>query len=118
LAQTINSAIEQCDLFVLLWSQNAQASAWVSQEIGKATALKKNILPIILDNEANLPGFIQNLKYLSLPKEPTAAIHKARNIITDAYEKKMKRIAEAAQAGKDKLALMSIGALLLWVFSK
>jgi hypothetical protein len=52
-----------------------------------------------------------------LPKESTAAIHKARNI-TDAYEKKMKRIAEAIQAEKNKLALMGIGTFLLLVFQR
>lgn len=118
LAQTINMAIEQCDLFVLLWSKNAETSAWVPQEIGKATALKKNILPLVLDDGMQLPGFIQNLKYLPIHSNPAAALEQARKIIFEAYEQKAKRAAAAAQAEKDKLAMMGIGALLFWVFSK
>lgn len=118
LAQTINTAIEQCDLFVLIWSKNAEVSAWVPQEIGKATALKKTILPLVLDEGMSLPGFIQNLKYLAVHSDPAATLQQARNIIVGAYEQKVQRAAAAAQAEKDKLALMGIGALLLWAFSK
>lgn len=118
LAKTINHAIEQCDLFVLVWSKNAEASAWVSQEIGKATALKKTILPLVLDEGMSLPGFIQNLKYLAVYNDPSDALRQARNIIVDTYEQKALLAAAAAQAEKDKLALMGIGALLLWAFSK
>jgi hypothetical protein len=118
LAQTINNAIQQCDLFVLIWSKNAEASAWVSQEIGKATALKKTILPLVLDEGMSLPGFIQNLKYLAVHSDPVAALQQARNIIVETYEQKVHRAAAVAQAEKDKLALMGIGAFLLWAFSK
>lgn len=34
LAPTIKNVIVTCDLFVVLWSRNALASEWVSQEIG------------------------------------------------------------------------------------
>jgi hypothetical protein len=122
LAQSINTAIEQCDLFVLIWSKNAEASAWVPQEIGKATALKKTILPLVLEEGLSLPGFIQNLKYLAVHRDPSTALQEARNIIVGTYEQKTQRAvaaaALAAQAEKDKLALMGIGALLLWAFSK
>ncbi|MHB8201692.1 MAG: toll/interleukin-1 receptor domain-containing protein [Acidithiobacillus sp.] len=118
LALAITTAIEQCDLFVLLWSKNAQTSAWVPQEIGKATALKKKILPLVLDDGINLPGFIQNLKYLPVHQNPTVALVQARQIIVGAYEQKNNQIAAAAQAEKEKLALMGIGAFLLWAFSK
>lgn len=118
LAQSINHAIEQCDLFVLIWSKNAEASAWVPQEIGKATALHKTILPLVIDAEIQLPGFIQNLKYLSIHQDPSRALIQARNIIVGAYEEKTRRQVAAAQADKDKLALMGIGAFLLWAFSK
>jgi hypothetical protein len=118
LAQAINSAIEHCDLFVLIWSKHAEASKWVSQEIGKATALRKTILPLVLEDGLSLPGFIQNLKYLPVHKDPADSLTKARRIIVEAYEEKARRESAAAQAEKDKLALMGIGAFLLWVFSK
>jgi len=65
-----------------------------------------------------LPGFIQNLKFLDVHSDPSEALQQARNIIVGAYEQKVQQAAAAAQAEKDKLALMGIGALLLWVFSK
>ena len=118
LGSTISQAIEQCDLFILVWSKNAQDSAWVSQEVGRAGALKKKILPLVLTEGMQLPGFIQNLKYLSVHKEPEKALAQARQIVVGAYEEKVKLESAHAQAEKDKLALLAIGALLFWAFSK
>jgi len=116
LSLTINHAIEHCDIFVLLWSYNAHTSPWVQQEIGKATAWKKRILPLVLDHGAELPGFIQNLKYLSIHTDPSA-LNQAREIIVSAYEEKMKRISDTAQAEKNNVALVALGAFLLWAFN-
>jgi hypothetical protein len=118
LALAINGAIERCDLFVLIWSKNAEASTWVSQEIGKATALRKKILPLVLHEGMNLPGFISNLKYLSVHSDPVNSLKQARDFIVRTYEEKADRESAAAQAEKDKLALMGIGAFLLWIFNK
>ena len=57
LAPTISRSISDCDLFVVLWSKNAQDSEWVSQEIGKAHALNKTILPLVLNKGLKLPGY-------------------------------------------------------------
>ena len=118
LGSTISQAIEQCDLFILVWSKNAQESTWVSQEVGRAGALKKKILPLVLTEGMQLPGFIQNLKYLSVHNEPEKALAQARQIVVGAYEEKVKLESAHAQAEKDKLALLAIGALLFWAFSK
>lgn len=120
LAPRIASAIAGCDLFVLLWSENAKASEWVPQEIGRATALGKTILPLVLSNTVALPGFIQNLKYLPVHKDPSGSLQKARSMILEEYEKKAATDAAAAKekSEKDVLALMGIGAVLLWAFSK
>ena len=118
LGSTISQAIEQCDLFILVWSKNAQESAWVSQEVGRAGALKKKILPLVLTEGMQLPGFIQSLKYLSVHKEPEKALAQARQIVVGAYEEKVKFETAHAQAEKDKLAFLAIGALLFWAFSK
>jgi len=40
----------------LLWSKNAQASEWVSQEIGTAHGSQKPILPFVLEQGLALPG--------------------------------------------------------------
>lgn len=120
LAPKISVAIAECDLFVVLWSENAKASDWVSQEIGRASALGKKILPLVLSDSVSLPGFIQNLKYLSVHKDPAGSLQSARILIVEEYHKKEALIAQAAKekSEKDALALMGIGAFLLWVFSK
>lgn len=120
---TISQAIAECDLFVVLWSQNAQDSEWVSQEIGRASALNKTILPLVLTEGISLPGFINNLKYLPVYNDPEAALAKARELIVGSYNQKDLMLAqqeEKKQKDKDReaLALMGIGAFLLWAFSK
>ncbi len=118
LRKEISEAIEECDLFVVLWSKNAQDSEWVSQEIGRAGALKKAILPLVLTEGISLPGFISNLKYLPVFDNPEKAVIKAKEFIFDSYKKKAHSLAEVKkQNGKDTLVVMGIGAFLLWAFN-
>lgn len=70
----IIKAIESCDLFLLLWSSNAQNSEWVPQEIGIAKAHRREIMPVVLHSGIGLTGFIKELKYLHWYRDPTAAI--------------------------------------------
>lgn len=117
----ISTAIEECDLFVVLWSKNAEASGWVSQEVGRAGALKKIILPLVLTKGLTLPGFISDLKYLPVYKNPVAAVAQAREIIFNSYSNKFNMLAQIEaqkQKNKDSLTLMGIGAFLLWAMSK
>lgn len=120
LAPKISIAIAECDLFVVLWSESAKASDWVSQEIGRASALAKKILPLVLSDSVSPPGFIRNLKYLPVHKDPAGSLQIARTMILEEYQKKEALVARAAKekSEKDALALMGIGALLLWAFSK
>lgn len=120
LAPKISSAIEGCDLFIVLWSENAKNSDWVSQEIGRASALQKPILPLVLTEGLNLPGFIGNLKYLPVYSNTAAALTQAREIVMAAYEQKLQLFLaqQKEQKQKDSLALMGLGAFLLWAFSQ
>ena len=121
LSDKITEAINNCDLFVLLWSANAEASGWVSQEIGHAKALKKNILPLVLNEGVEPPGFISNLKYLPVYQNPASAFQQARDIIVTSYDKKTSELADMEakqQKEKDNLVLLGAGAFLLWAFSK
>ena len=121
LAEKISSAIEACDLFVVLWSNNAEASGWVSQEVGRAGALKKIILPLVLTEGLSLPGFISNLKYIPVYKNPVASISQAREVILNSYNNKFNVLAQIEakkQKDKESLTLMGIGAFLLWAMSK
>lgn len=68
----IIAAIKNCNLFILLWSENSKESEWVPQEIGIATSEKKPILPVVPHQKISLPGFISSLKYLPLYKIRTA----------------------------------------------
>lgn len=125
LKEKISAGIEGCDLFVVLWSKNAEASGWVSQEVGRAGALKKTILPLVLAEGLSLPGFINNLKYIPVYKNKVNAISQAREIILGSYNNKISALAKIevqkqmeAQKQKESLALMGIGAFLLWAMSK
>lgn len=70
LNESILQAISSCDLFVLLWSRNSKASDWVPQEIGVARGKGRTILPIVLEDGLQLPGFISDLKYLPAFRNP------------------------------------------------
>lgn len=62
LAARILDAIIRCDLFILFWSSNSRRSEWVPQEIGVARGNMKPILPIVLEQGLELPGFIKDLQ--------------------------------------------------------
>lgn len=110
LASPISEAIKKCDLFIVLWSKSAKASDWVSQEIGIASGLNKKILPLVLEKDLNLPGFISNLKYLPLYENLQHGLAEAKKIAEKEYSKKVKSKKE-----KDStLAILGLGALLLW----
>lgn len=118
LTDVISKGIQECDLFVLLWSSNAKDSDWVSQEIGRAHALGKKILPLMLTEGLALPGFISGLKWLPVFSDPKLSLEQARDMITSEYNQKMSMVLQQEQEQKTAWALMGIGALLLWAFSQ
>ena len=81
LAPTIKNAILTCDLFVLLWSKNASASEWVSQEIGIAHGSQNPILPFVLEPGLSLPGFIKELRYVAAFQNPQQALYSLRETV-------------------------------------
>jgi hypothetical protein len=81
LAPTIKNAILTCDLFVVLWSKNALASEWVSQEIGIAHGSQKAILPFVLEQGLSLPGFIKELRYVAAFQNPQQAMYSLRETV-------------------------------------
>jgi len=65
LNDSIIKNIKESDLFILLWSKNADKSAYVKQEIGIATGANKQIIPFVLDKRAKLPAFVgENIKHI------------------------------------------------------
>lgn len=109
LSPAIIAAIKHCDLFILLWSINSKESEWVPQEIGIAKSDNKQIIPVLLQSGLNLPGFIRDLKYLDVPKDPQSAFTWLRdNVYARATERQK----------QEKLAWLALGGALLWLFSR
>ncbi len=105
----IKTAIQSCDLFLLMWSNNSRESEWVSQEIGIATSGSKNIIPVVLEPNLHLPGFISHLKYLPVHKNPEVAMSWLRdNLFQKAAEKER----------NDGLLWLGLGAAVVWLASR
>jgi len=102
-------AIKDCDLFLLLWSTDARHSDWVPQEIGVAKGAGKSIMPVVLHSGLTLPGFINDLKYLPLYKNPSGALAWLQEHLFAQARKK-----EQTEA----LVLLGVGAAILLVLSQ
>jgi len=103
-------AIRCCDLFVLLWSHDARASDYVPQEIGIAVAANKTILPVVMEDNLVVPGFIKNLKYLAAHKDWEGSF-----VWLTAF------VRENAKRQQDTEKLVALAALLIggiWLFGK
>jgi hypothetical protein len=88
LAAELMAAIQRCDLFLLLWSQNAKSSEWVPQEIGVARGAGRTIVPVVLHPGLSLPGFINDLKYLPLYEDTMAAVEWLRSDVASRVQDK------------------------------
>lgn len=109
LSATIINEIKTCDLFILLWSQNAKSSEWVPQEIGVATAAGKTIVPVLLEKELALPGFLKEQKYLSAYDDPSEALEWLTREV----------FGRATQAAKSQgLVWFGLGALFAWLMTR
>jgi hypothetical protein len=91
LGQAIGSAIEECDLFILLWSTHAKTSEWVSQEIGIAEANGKAVMPVLLHKNLELPGFLKGLKFLELYKNPEKSLDWLQEHVFEKADKKSQK---------------------------
>lgn len=109
LSENIVAAINNCNLFILLWSGNAKESEWVPQEIGIAKSLSKTILPLVLEPGISLPGFISNLKYLNAYQNPEKALEWLQSNVFKSAEEKQKT---------DGIVWLGLGAAILWLVSK
>lgn len=87
-AAEILSAIKSSDLFLLLWSDNARGSEWVPQEIGVAKGADRAIIPIVLHPGLELPGFIRDLKYLEVYRDPMASVQWLRDHVAALVKQK------------------------------
>lgn len=109
LSAELIKAIKGCDLFLLLWSSGSRSSEWVPQEIGIAKGSDKPILPVVLHEGIELPGFIKDLKYLPFYRDPEGALSWLQNNVFLRVQKKEQ---------VDGLVWLGVGAALIWLFSQ
>jgi hypothetical protein len=63
----IQAAVDQSDWIILLASRRACASPYVQQEIGRALAGSKKLIPVIWDIDPNeLPGWVNQYQALDI----------------------------------------------------
>lgn len=87
------SAIKSSDLFLLLWSKNSRESEWVQQEIGIAIAENKKIIPVALEPNLQMPGFIKDLKYLPFYNDPAKRLSWLKqNLLEQESEKRQSNL--------------------------
>jgi hypothetical protein len=102
LDQRILAEIKACDLFVLLWSGAARDSDWVPQEIGAARMVNRLIVPIVLEKNLSVPGFISNVKHLRAYENWDDAFLRLRNLVE----------VQAGQAAQRQAAIAVVGLIL------
>ena len=117
LSKEIKEAIARCDLFVLLWSQEARRSDWVPQEIGIADQQGKLIVPLVLEENLQLTGFISGLKYIDVTKDRQLAFEEAQSRVFEAVEKK-KKLEQEKQKQNDALVFGALSLFLFWAFTQ
>lgn len=81
LSSSISNQIKDCDLFVLLWTQNARLSTFVNNELFLAKTEGKDILPILLQYGILLPQLLGDIKYLDIAKMPETQLAWLRDFV-------------------------------------
>ncbi|MDZ4259121.1 MAG: toll/interleukin-1 receptor domain-containing protein [Gemmatimonadales bacterium] len=70
LSSEIIRQIRVCDLFILLWSEDAQLSHYVGKEVFLAKSEGKLIVPVLLAKAPSLPRELGDIKYLDIANDP------------------------------------------------
>jgi hypothetical protein len=92
----IIAEIQECDLFLLMWSAEASRSEYVLQEVGVAVGARRPILPVVLEHGVRLPALIENLKYLDAPRYPSEWLVEVQKHLADMAQTKQITAAQAA----------------------
>lgn len=100
--ERILAEIRACDVLILLWSGAARQSDWVPQEIGAARMAGKVIVPIVLEANLPVPGFISNVKYLRAYENWDGAFIALRSFVDG----------QAMQAAQRQQAVVVLGLIL------
>lgn len=65
------NAIQKCDAFVFVITQDSIESEWCLWEYGQAVDMEKPIIPILLDGEVILPEFLDHKQYADFTEGAT-----------------------------------------------
>ena len=91
----IQAGIENCSLFLLLWSKWAAASTWVHKEWDHAYKKQKRIIPFIVDG-FDLPSPLNNFLYIGDQDRKLGY----SNLLTATFGKEFRPRAGSVFAGK------------------
>lgn len=84
--ELIQEAIEGCEYFFAILTEESVKSPWVNQEIGYACALEKNIVPVRVGN-VKVPGMIYGLKAIkSKPDDVEDLIDKIQRHLIELFD--------------------------------
>lgn len=107
--------IKGCDVFVVLWSKSAKESEWVASEIGLAKGANRESLTVILDRDLQPPVLFSDRKFLPAYQSFHQALEHLSQ--TASYHAAKKREFEDTQRKQSNLAILGLGALILFAIS-
>lgn len=115
ISSELDAQIKACDVFIVLWSRNAKQSEWVSSEVGIAKAANREILPVILEEGLLPPALVSDRKFLPAYQGFQQALEWLSE--TAGHHHAVKQHHEEEQRKKNGLALLGLGALVLFALS-
>jgi hypothetical protein len=66
--QKVNVAIEQAQVFLLLWTHRSKSSEWVAYEIETALRMKKRVVPVLVE-DVELPDVLRDIEAVPLYRD-------------------------------------------------
>jgi hypothetical protein len=67
----LGDQIERCDALVYALTKNSAASDWCEWELATAVALKKAVVPVLMEDGAPIPPLLETLQYADFRQGPT-----------------------------------------------
>lgn len=75
LAGSVGEALHNCDVILVVVSSSSLRSHWVPYEIGRAIALRKPLIPYVVDLPTDIPQYIRDVRYATTIEELVQFIH-------------------------------------------
>ncbi len=104
LSGKIRSKIEECDVFLLVLTENSASSSFVNREIGYAIGLEKFVLPVVIGGRCP-QNLCSDIEYIRLDlTNPGPSVRAIRSLIKQ-------RKAEAELSDLVKVGAIALGAV-------